>query len=188
VKIFFYFLLAFSSCVQAGSYGLSALFHNIGDPQFQESRAFNKFKQNFEDGSLECWGRMGNEITGLTHIVGSRKPEGLDLDLGNRIWAGDMVAISKALSIISNPKWKDDEKVEGFYDGLFVFKPHGQVFEVLALGTWHSDSRTMEGEVKKVKVILSKDAKKAARQFEEALCKAAYYNVKPKIANQGKLK
>jgi hypothetical protein len=175
-KLFFIFTLYFSVPVWAGSYGLTIILLNIGNDDFQKSQVYENFIKM--ENSNNCWERLGNEITFLSHVTVIKKPDGIDKKLGGQIWNNESSAIKKAMEIMNYPKTNGVVSQYGPYDGLFVINPEESKLSIMAIGHWHSDSREMLGTSKMITVQLDKNPKKAALQFEKALCAAASYNVK----------
>jgi hypothetical protein len=167
-----------ATSANAGLYNLSVVIINIGDSAFYETANYKEFSQSFSQKSNSCWKNLGNEIDSLEHISRVKRPDGLTRTLGLSIWSNDRKSIDFAFQIMLDPKFDGKKTEYGPYDGLFVINPEKNKLSVMAIGHWHSDSREMEGAPKKITVQLDKNPKKAALQFEKALCAAASYNVK----------
>lgn len=67
-----------------------------------------------------------------------------------------------------------DHTTSDGYHGMYIIKPEGNKLTLMGLGANEDRKKGLSGISEKITITLDeKDPKKAARQFEQALCKVS---------------
>lgn len=168
------FLIFFiSTKLLAGEKGLDVILLNIGDADFYDNAIYGKYSENIAAGKQDaCWSKYGDGVSGIAHITKKKLPKGIDISVAKEIWMGDVSAVIGARKIMH----QDDGLTESGdgYHGMYIIKPEGNKLTLMGVGANEDRKKGLSGISEKITITLDeKDPKKAARQFEQALCKVS---------------
>jgi len=174
-KIFFCIIFALCAPTHGGQKGFSVILFNFGDKEFVKSSVFNKFLGNFDNSIKDnCWSYMhlADGASGIRHITLNKIPEKINTKIVADVWAGD----KKGINFVRSVMHQDDglTPTNDGYHARYIIKPEGNKLTLMGLGANEDRKKGLSGISEKVTVTLDdKDPKKAARQFEQALCKVS---------------
>lgn len=156
-----------------GARGFEAYILNIGDAGFYETEAYVKFKLNLSNDRDKCWSilNVSKPVYGIENLVKLTLVTKKYVDMSPDLWDGKKYAVDEYRRVMKNGDGNNENS--GGYDGIYIVKPKYNSVTVMAIGTNSRPNKGQGGISEKVSIELDSDPEKAARQFEQALCKVS---------------